>query len=54
MLGVPVGILGPFISGLLFTGVLYGRAGFRQLKSRLLKWRVGLGWYVFALLIAPC
>ncbi len=53
MLGVPVGILGPFISGLLFTGLLYGRAGFQQLKSRLLKWRVGWGWYAFALLTAP-
>ena len=53
MLGVPVGILGPFISGLVFTGLLYGRAGFRQLRSRLLKWRVGLGWYAFALLTAP-
>jgi uncharacterized protein len=53
MLGVPVGILGPFISGLVLTGAIYGRAGVRQLWSRLLKWRVGLGWYAFALLTAP-
>lgn len=30
-----------------------GKAGLRELRSRLLKWRVGARWYVAALLIAP-
>ena len=53
LLGVPVGILGPFISGLLLTGVIYGKLASGSCVSRLLKWRVGLGWYAFALLTAP-
>ena len=53
LVNVPIGILGPFIAGLLMTGLLYGRQGQRELLSRLLKWRVGAGWYAFALLTAP-
>ncbi len=51
--GGPISLLGPSIAGLLCTGLLYGKAGLRQLLSRLLKWRVGAGWYAFALLTAP-
>jgi membrane protease YdiL (CAAX protease family) len=46
-------LAGPSVAGLLLTGLLYGRAGFRELLSRLLKWRVGARWYVAALLTAP-
>ena len=53
LVNVPIGILGPFIAGLLMTGLLYGRPGLRELLARLLKWRVGAGWYAFALLTAP-
>ncbi len=53
LVNVPIGIVGPFIAGLLMTSLLYGRPGFRELLSRLLKWRVGAGWYAFALLTAP-
>ena len=53
LVGVPIGILGPCIAGILLTGLLYGRPGLRELLSRLLKWRVGAGWYAFALLTAP-
>jgi membrane protease YdiL (CAAX protease family) len=53
LLGVPVGILGPVIAGLLLTNLIYGRPGLSQLFSRLRKWRVGIGWYAFALLTAP-
>jgi membrane protease YdiL (CAAX protease family) len=35
------------------TGIVEGRNGFRQLFSRLLKWRVGIRWYAVALLTAP-
>ncbi len=45
--------LGPSLTSLLLTGLVYGRAGFRELLSQLLKWRVGFRWYAIALLIAP-
>lgn len=45
--------LGPVIASLLMTGLVSGRAGFRDLGARLLKWRVGIRWYARALLIAP-
>jgi uncharacterized protein len=35
------------------TGLVGGRAGFRELVSRLLRWRVGVRWYGVALLTAP-
>lgn len=46
-------LLGPSIAGLLLIGLADGRAGFRELLSRLLKWRVGVRWYAIALLTAP-
>jgi membrane protease YdiL (CAAX protease family) len=45
--------LGPSFAGLLLTGLVYGRAGFRELRSRLLKWRVSAGWYAVTLLLSP-
>jgi membrane protease YdiL (CAAX protease family) len=45
--------LGPSMAGLLLTGIVQGRAGFRELLSRMLKWRVSLRWYAVALLTAP-
>jgi len=50
---VPAMILGPSVAGILMTGLLYGRAGLREFRSRLLKWRVGARWYAVALLAAP-
>jgi membrane protease YdiL (CAAX protease family) len=49
----PTLVVGPSVAGLLLTGLLYGREGFRKLRSRLLKWRVGARWYAVALLTAP-
>lgn len=46
-------LAGPSVAGLLMTGIAGGRAGFRQLLSRLLKWRVGISWYAVAILPAP-
>jgi len=46
-------LAGPTVAGLLMTGLTAGRAGFRELRSRLLKWRVGAQWYAVALLPAP-
>ena len=51
--GGPISLLGPSISGILMTGIVYGRPGLRNLITRLLRWRVGIGWYAFALLLAP-
>ena len=52
-LEAPLSLLGPTIAGILMTGLFYGRRGLREMLARLLKWRVGAGWYAFALLIAP-
>ena len=43
----------PAIVGLLLTGLVAGRAGYRDLFARLLRWRVGVRWYAVALLTAP-
>jgi membrane protease YdiL (CAAX protease family) len=44
---------GPSVAGILMTGLVDGRAGFRDLRSRLLRWRLPVRWYVVALLTAP-
>jgi uncharacterized protein len=46
-------VAGPSLAGILLTGLVGGMAGFRELLSRLLKWRVGARWYAVALLAAP-
>ena len=46
-------LAGPSVAGLLMTGLVSGRAGFRELLARLLKWRVDGRWYAVALLTAP-
>jgi membrane protease YdiL (CAAX protease family) len=46
-------LLGPSVAGILLTGLASGRKGFRELVSRLLKWRVSARWYAVALLTAP-
>jgi membrane protease YdiL (CAAX protease family) len=46
-------LAGPSVSGILLTALANGKKGFREIKSRLLRWRVGLRWYAIALLAAP-
>jgi membrane protease YdiL (CAAX protease family) len=46
-------LAGPSIAGLLLTGLVSGKAGLRDLLSRLLRWRVGARWYAVAILPAP-
>jgi membrane protease YdiL (CAAX protease family) len=53
LFAVLVTLAGPSVSGLLLTGLVCGRAGFRELRARLLRWRAGAGWYALALLTAP-
>jgi uncharacterized protein len=42
---------GPFIAALIVASVTRGRGGLKDLLSRCLRWRVGLRWYMAALLI---
>jgi membrane protease YdiL (CAAX protease family) len=46
-------LLGPTIAGLLMTGLMHGRSGFSELFARLRHWRVGVVWYLIAILTAP-
>ena len=46
-------IAGPAIAGLLLIGVVDGKTGYRDLFSRLLRWRVSARWYAVALLTTP-
>jgi hypothetical protein len=44
---------GPSVAGIVLTGLVHGRAGFRDLLARMTRWRVGARWYAVALLTAP-
>jgi membrane protease YdiL (CAAX protease family) len=46
-------LLGPCIASIVLTGLVIGKAGFRELLSRLFRWRVGTLWYAAAILILP-
>ncbi|MEJ2304258.1 MAG: type II CAAX endopeptidase family protein [Anaerolineales bacterium] len=42
---------GPALSALIVTAFAEGRAGLRKLLGHLVKWRVGVGYYIFAVLV---
>jgi membrane protease YdiL (CAAX protease family) len=44
---------GPTLAAMSVTGVTEGRAGVKQLLKRIVQWRIGLRWYLVALLIMP-
>jgi membrane protease YdiL (CAAX protease family) len=46
-------LLGPSTSGLALTALLEGRAGLRRLAARMAHWRLGLRWYLVALMTMP-
>ncbi|MBN2115811.1 MAG: CPBP family intramembrane metalloprotease [Anaerolineales bacterium] len=46
-------LAGPSIAGILLTGLVDGKTGFREMGVRLFKGRVAVRWYAVALLIAP-
>jgi len=51
---MPVSIfMGPFLAAFVMTGATEGRAGVRRFLRRFVLWRVGLGWYLFALIGVP-
>ena len=45
--------LGPTLSAFIMSGITEGRAGVRRLLRRIVLWRVGLRWYLFALIGIP-
>jgi membrane protease YdiL (CAAX protease family) len=46
-------LLGPTLSAFIMTALTEGRPGIRRLLGRYVLWRVGLRWYVFALIGIP-
>jgi len=52
VLGV-TGLLGPILSGFIMTAVTEGREGIRRWLRRIVRWRVGFQWYLFALIGLP-
>ena len=47
------GLLVPILSGFIMTGVTEGWPGISRLLRRIVRWRVGLRWYLFALIGLP-
>ena len=52
VLGI-TGLLGPILSGFLMTAVTEGGSGIRRWLRRIVLWRVGIRWYLFALIGLP-
>jgi CAAX protease family protein len=46
-------LAGPTLAAFIMTATTEGRAGVRRLLGRLVLWRVGLRWYLFALVGVP-
>lgn len=46
-------LAGPSVAGIAMTGLLYGKAGLRDLLARVFRWRVNVRWYLVAPLTAP-
>lgn len=46
-------LLGPTLASLLLIGFTSGKVGYRDLLSRLFRWRVSIRWYLVALFTAP-
>ena len=45
----PIFALGPFLAAIIVTALTKGTVGLKALLSRMVRWRVGLGWYAAAL-----
>ncbi len=51
--GLPVPLVGPTLAAFLMTSVNEGRAGVLHLLRQCIRWRVGVQWYLVALLGIP-
>ena len=47
----PIAGFGPFLAALVVLPITHGRAGVVTLLRRMVRWRVGVGWYAVALLL---
>jgi len=47
------GLLGPALAGFVMSAATEGAAGVGDLLRRMVLWRVGIGWYLFAILGIP-
>jgi membrane protease YdiL (CAAX protease family) len=45
-----LGAFGPMVSALIVTALTRGAPGLRELWGRIIKWRVGIAWFLFAAL----
>jgi uncharacterized protein len=48
---IPVFSFGPFLAALVVLAITHGKSGVGGLLRRMVRWRVGLGWYAVALLL---
>jgi uncharacterized protein len=46
-------LAGPCVAGILLAGLVHGKAGLRDLRSRVFAGRAGVRWYLVAILTAP-
>jgi membrane protease YdiL (CAAX protease family) len=51
LMPVPIASFGPFLAALVVLALTEGKAGIVALLRRMIRWRVGLGWWVVALLL---
>jgi membrane protease YdiL (CAAX protease family) len=49
----PIIVLSVALTGIFCTSLTEGQVGLRSFRGRLLRWRVGIHWYLLALLIPP-
>jgi hypothetical protein len=49
----PASLLGPSVAAFIVTGATEGGAGIGRLLRRIVRWRVGLRWYLFVLVGLP-
>jgi len=48
-----LGFMGPMVAAVVVTGIHEGAAGLRRLLSHVLRYRIGIRWYLFALFASP-
>jgi len=53
MLPMTVGLYAPTIAAIVMTGALEGKAAVKRLLAKFIVWRVGVRWFLAALLLVP-